>query len=146
MNFKKGSTDLEGVGALLILGLVIVGILWFFGFNFGATNEGSVSYSDCRQVINLKSGSWQTYFHPFTCSVVKTQKGVVMSGECVAIKNSGGLFNSGNSCNTAWVYELPLPSNCKGNIKDGVSYPYLGYDDLCYTTPQGGEDWITDDN
>lgn len=136
--FWRGGGEIEGFIALAAIGLLIAGILWLFGFNFGVTSEGTVTYSDCRQVVTLKSGDWQTYFHNFTCSKEKTRNGVVMDGECVATKNDG-LFGSGSTCETAWVYELPSPTNCKGNTKNGVMYPYLGYDDMCYTTPQGGE-------
>lgn len=128
-----------GIGALLIIGLIVAGILWIFGFNFGITNEGTVMYSDCRQTITLQSGSWQTYFHSFTCSEEKTKSGVVMDGVCVATKNNGGLLGNGSTCETAYIYQLPLPTTCQNNIKNGVAYPYLGYNDMCYTTPQGGE-------
>ena len=131
---------MEGLGALVIFGLFIAGLLWLFGFNFGITNEGTVTYSDCRQTITLQSGSWQTHFHSFTCSEEKTQSGVVMDGQCVATQNDG-LFGSG-TCATAYIYEIPAPTNCQGNSKDGVWYPYLGYDGQCYTTPQGGEAYI----
>lgn len=113
-------------------------MLWLFGFNFGVTSEGTVKHDDCRQIISLKSGSWQTYIHNFTCETQKTQSGAIMGGLCVAIRNSG-FFGTGDKRETAYVYWLPLPTTCRGNVKGGVAYPYLGYDDMCYTTPQDGE-------
>lgn len=134
--YQKGNSEIAGIGALIIFGLVAAGILWLFGFNFGMTNEGVVKYDDCRQVITIKSDSWQRYFHSFTCNTYKTKSGVVMSGECVSIKNDSSLFSSSHTCATAYVYEIEPPTNCKNNVKDGIAYPYLGYDDMCYTTPQ----------
>jgi hypothetical protein len=57
--------DGEGCLGILVLGFLLAGILWLFGFNFGVTSDGTVKYEDCRQIITLKSGSWQTYFHNF---------------------------------------------------------------------------------
>ena len=141
--YMRGAAEIEGLIGLVFLALIIAGGLWLFGFNFGITNQGTVSYNDCRQTITLQSGSLQTYFHNFTCTDEKTKSGAIMDGQCVAVKYDGGLLSSGNSCDTAYVYQLPLSKTCEGNIKNGVSYPYLGYDDQCYTTPQGGEDAIS---
>jgi hypothetical protein len=132
--YQRGVGEMVGIGSLIVFGLIIAGILWLFGFNFGMKNEGIVDYSDCRQTIYLESGSWRTYFHSFTCNTRKTQSGAVMDGECVSIKNDG-FFGNSHTCAIAYVYEIKSTA-CEGNIKDGVEYPYLGYDDNCYTTPQ----------
>lgn len=127
---------MEGLGALVVVVLVVLGVAWLFGFNFGITNDGTVTYSDCRQVITLKEGDWQTYFHSFTCDIRKTNSGAVMGGECVSVENDHSLFSSSHTCATAYVYEVNPSTACKDNTKDGISYPYLGYDDMCYTVPQ----------
>jgi hypothetical protein len=131
---KQGRV-LQVIGSLFILYLIVIGILWLFRFNFGSTNEGVVKYDDCRQIITLKSDDWQANFHKFTCTTRKTQSGAVMGGECVRIENDG-FMGSSPTCAVAYVYEIPSSTVCKDNTKDGVSYPYLGYNDNCYTTPQ----------
>jgi len=133
--YQRGESEIGGIVSLIVLGLIIAGVLWIFGFNFGMKNEGIVDYSDCREIITLKSDSWQTYFHSFTCNTRKTQSGAIMGGECVSIKNDGSLFCSSHTCATAYIYKIES-THCKDTIKDGVAYPYLGYDDMCYTTPQ----------
>lgn len=133
---QKGSVDSDGVVALFSIGFFVLGGLWLFGFNFGQVDEGVVKYEDCRQIIELSSGDWQSYFHSFTCSTYKSKKGVPLGGECVSIKNDGSLFSSSHSCSVAYVYKIKPSNLCKGNIKDGVEYPYLGYDDQCYATLQ----------
>lgn len=118
----------------LVVVLIIAGILWLFGFNFGITNEGTVTYSDCRQIINLNQGDWQTYFHNFTCDTLKTEKGVVYGGECVSVVNDHSLFSSSHSCAAAYIYNIkptPEQTGCTD-----PAYPYLGYNDKCYSYPQ----------
>lgn len=131
--YQRGGGETQSIIALLILGLIIAGILWIFGFNFGVVNEGVVTYDDCRQIITIKSDSLQRYFHSFTCNTYKTESGAVMGGVCVSIKNDGW---GGHTCATAYVYEMESPTICKDVVKDRISYPYLGYDDQCHTTPQ----------
>jgi len=126
----------EGIGVLIVLGFIIAVVLWLFGFNFGAVNEGVIKYDDCREIITIKSDSWRKYFHKFTCTTRKTNSGVVMGGECASVKYDSSLFGGNNACATAYVYELDTPTSCKGNTKEGIAYPYLGYDDMCHTTPQ----------
>ena len=133
---NRGAVDSEGlvsIGFIIIVGLFV---LWIFGFNFGRVNEGTVEYDDCREVITIQEGSWQTYFHKFTCSFRKTKSGEIMEGVCISIKTPKSLFSEGDSCLKAYVYEVKNETACKDVIKDGVSYPYLGYDDMCYTNPQ----------
>lgn len=131
MRFLKGSSDAETTVAFGIVALFVIGILWLFGFNFWMTNEGTVKYDDCRQVINLNEGDWQTYFHKFTCNTFKTKSGITMSGECVSIETNSSLFSSGSSCVKAYVYEEKQGGDC-----NNPSYPYLWYDDQCHSIPQ----------
>jgi hypothetical protein len=93
--------------------------------------EGVVKYDDCRQIITIQDGSWQTYYHKFTCSYIKTKSGAIMSGECVRVENDSSLFSSSHTCSTAYVYEKKINNPC--TVAPNI---YLGYDDMCYTTPQ----------
>lgn len=128
--YQRGESD----GCVLgLIGLCLLGLLvaWLFGFNFGSTNEGVVKYSDCSQIIKLQEGGWQTYFHKFTCSYGKTTSGVILGGDCAHMEFSG------STCTAAYVYELARNNTgCENNEKNGIKYPYLGYDDNCHTTPQ----------
>lgn len=88
--------------------------------------EGVINFnyrSNCGQIITIQDHSWQTHFKKFTCSYIKTNSGKMMGGECVNIESSN------NSCATAYVYEKK-----QDNICTDPKYPYLGYDDMCYTT------------
>ncbi len=86
LNSQKGSGDGEVWLFLIGLGIgltvVVLIILWFFGFNFGQVSEGYVKTSDCRASIELKKGSWGTYFGKFVCSNGDCSKVVVKDGEC----------------------------------------------------------------
>jgi hypothetical protein len=119
---------------LVFLALFIVGGLWLFGFNFGQYEEGTVDYSDCQQIIMVKNSDWhQIFFHKWICNPIKTQSGAIMGGECARIEKDHSYPTP--LCARAYVYEMEAVG-CTGNTKDGVAYPYLGYDDKCYTTPQ----------
>ena len=128
---RRGEGEGVVIGVLLVMGIVVAIALKILGFNFGITNEGTVEYDDCRQVIYLENNSWKKYFHEFTCNMYKTNKGLVMSGECVSIKNDSSLFSSSHTCAAAYVYELKPADVCTD--KD---FPYLGYDDQCHKLPQ----------
>ncbi len=134
--YRKGSGEIEGIMVLVVLALIAWGIASLFGFNYHSTSEGVVTYNDCRAVIQIQPDSWQTYFGTFVCNYTKTQSGQIMGGQCVRIVNDSSLFSTSHSCATAYVYNITSSPACEGNTKDGVSYPYLGYDDQCYTTPQ----------
>jgi len=64
------------------------------------------------------------------------KSGKIMSGVCVHTDTEKTLLSSSGVCATAYVYEKTPDASCQGNINDGVKYPYLGYDDQCYSTPQ----------
>ena len=136
--YQKGNSDGEGFLYLFGFGLLVLFVSWLFGFNFHNTSEGTVKYDDCRQVIQLQPNDWHTYFGTFTGITEKTKAGKVMSGEFVRIKNDNSFLGSSHTCATAYVYEKKQEGNCTDPV-----YPYLGYDDQCYTTPQGGESYIS---
>jgi hypothetical protein len=134
--YRRGGGEVEVFLSLIVLALIVWVVASFFGFNYGSTSDGTVSYNDCREVIQIQPDSWHTYFGTFVCNYSKTQSGQIMGGQCVRIVNDSSLFSSSNACATAYVYEAASSTACEGDTKDGVSYPYLGYDDNCYTTPQ----------
>ncbi len=133
--YQKGEVDGAVLGYLIVVGLVIWGIASIFGFNYHGTSEGTVKYDDCREIIQLQSDSWHTYFGTFIGYARKTKSGRMMGGEFVRIVNDSPLIGSSHTCARAYVYEEKQDPACDNN-KNGVSYPYLGYDDLCYTLPQ----------
>lgn len=124
----KNDNIVSGVGVLIIVGLILWGIYSLLGWG---EREGVVSYEDCRQIINLPSDTWEKYYHTFTCSYRKTQSGLIMDGMCVRIENDRSLFSTSHTCATAYIYEKKQEGNCKD-----PQYPYMGYDDKCYTVPQ----------
>jgi hypothetical protein len=129
---QRGSGNAAGgLGALLILGLVVAGVLWIFGCNFGSVSEGTVTYDDCRSIVTLQPGSWRTYFGQFTCTYSKTQSGQIMDGECVKVVNDSSFLSSSHTCATAYIYQAP-----QANVCTDPTYPYLGYDDKCYSIKQ----------
>jgi hypothetical protein len=134
--YQRGDGEAGGIIAIAFIALIVWGVYSSFGWG---EREGVVKYDDCRSVVMLSSDTWQKFYKTFTCTYAKTQSGKVMSGECVHIDTAGTAFSASSACETAYVYEKAQDSACKGNTKDGVPYPYLGYDDKCYTTPQGGE-------
>ncbi len=134
--YQRGNSEVAGIAILLVFCLVVWGILSLLGVSFGVENEGIVKYDDCRQTITIQEDSWQRYLKQFTCNYIKTKSGKIMSGECIHIVNDSSLFGSNHTCATAYVYQKKQDPACDKNTKDGVSYPYLGYDDMCYTSPQ----------
>jgi hypothetical protein len=129
--YRRGSGEAGGLLGLVILGLIIWGIASLFGFNYHGTSEGTIQYNDCREIIQIQPDSWHTYFGTFVCDYAKTQSGQIMGGQCVRIVNDSSLFSNSSACATAYVYEAPAAPVCKNN-----TYPYLGYDDMCYTMTQ----------
>jgi len=122
---------LEIASYILFFAIVIWGIITLIGFNYHGTNEGTAgNYYVCKQVIQLQPNDLQTYFGTFVGTTLKTRSGFTMGGEYVRMNTENGV------CTRAYVYDKRQDPNCLNNIKDGVAYPYLGYDDLCYTTPQ----------
>jgi len=97
--------------------------------------DGLVKYDDCREIVKLKEGDSETKNKKFICSYAKTQSGKIMSGECASTVTENGI------CTKAYVYEKKQ-EGCKNNLKDGIFYPYLGYNDNCYIEPQGGESYV----
>lgn len=129
--YRRGNGEAAGIIGLVVLGLIIWGIASLFGFNYGGTSEGTVSYNDCREIIRIQPGSWHTHFGTFVCDYSKTLGGKIMGGECVRIVNNSSLFSTSNTCGTAYVYEAKQDNVC--TVAPNL---YLGYDDRCYTTSQ----------
>ncbi len=123
-------SDTYGIFALIVIGLIGWGIASLFGVSFGITNEGVVKYDDCRTTVTLQSDSWEKYFKKFTCTYDKTQSGKIISGVCVHTDNDSSLLATSSTCSTAYIYELKQdPTICTD-----PKYPYLRYDDKCWTT------------
>ncbi|HUD02972.1 MAG TPA: hypothetical protein VMR46_03085 [Candidatus Paceibacterota bacterium] len=119
----------------IFLALFAAGVLGLFGFNFGHTLEGTVDYSNCQQIIAVQDNDWyQKYFHTWTCDAIKTKSGEIMGGECALIEKDNSYPTP--QCARAYVYEMATSTACEGNIVNGIAYTYLGYDDMCHTTPQ----------
>ena len=132
--YQEGGATAEAIiillGGLFFIALLISFGLWIFGFNFGRTYEGTVKYDDCKQIVKVNSDDyWQIYFHKFTCNYIKTKSGAIMGGECVRIEKDQSYPVP--MCAKAYVYQLDSSGVCTD-----PKYPYLGYDDMCYTTPQ----------
>lgn len=128
----KGVETLIGsIVPLGVLALVIWGIGSIFGVSFGIENEGVVKYDDCRTTVTLQSNSWERYFKKFTCEYDKTQSGKIISGVCVHTDNDSSLLATSSTCSTAYIYELKQdPAVCTD-----PKYPFLRYDDKCWTSP-----------
>lgn len=129
---QKGSETITGIGVLFIFGIIALFLGIATGFNDHNTSEGSVNYTDCRTIINLKPDSWGTYFGKFIGTDLRTQDGKYsMGGTFARVETENG------SCTTAYVYTQPPDDVCTK-----APNLYLGYDDMCYTTPQGSEIYI----
>jgi len=116
---QKGESELAGFFLLLV---VCYGLYWWWSSEHGEL-DGIVKYDDCREIIYLKENSFQAKTKSFTCSLMRTEKGLVMSGECVHIDYAG----EGKVCKTAYVYQKKQASVCKN-----PKFPVLGQDDQCY--------------
>ena len=93
---QRGGGDWIGVVFLAILALVVWGILSLVGFNFNGTSEGYVNYDDCREVIEIKSNSWHTYFGTF---IGETHPN--LGGKYVRIVNDNW---GSHTCARAYIY------------------------------------------
>ncbi|GEM_PF-6847210 len=93
--------------------------------------EGTIDYSDCRQLITLSPDTLQQYYKPFTCSYIRRASGKIISSTCAHVDTyGGGLFGANNGkCETAYIF------NYTANPDPGCSksHPYLGNDNLCYS-------------
>jgi len=125
---QRGEGDSAALGVLALI-LVAYGIFWLI--EQPGEREGFVNISDCRETVTLTPDTFQKYFKPFTCTNRETRSGKIMGGQCVHIEYDSSLFSSSNVCKTAYVYEEPPDALCAD-----PKYPYLGYDDKCYTIPQ----------
>lgn len=125
----------EGVGEIVVIGLIIWGGVYLYQNYINSPSSelsGIIKYDDCRQIIKLKEGDSETRNKKFTCNYNKTQSGAIMSGSCVYTETENGI------CTKAYTYEKEQ-AGCKNNFKDGIFYPYLGYNDNCYIEPQYGQ-------
>lgn len=135
-NLHRGGGEIEGFGVLFIFVLIVAGVLWIFGFNYHGTSEGIVKYDDCREIIQLEPTNWHTYFGTFTGYTKKSASGKIMGGEFVRVINDRSFFfGNSHTCARAYIYEKKSEA-CADSTKNGIPYPYLGYDDMCYTIPQ----------
>jgi hypothetical protein len=116
----------SAISGLLILGIVGLTV-WGISAVIGGEREGFVQFSDCREEVTLSSDTLQKYYKKFTCSYVRSEGGNLMGGTCVHVDLAGGLFSDGGECTRAYVYEKKPEVTCR------PEFPYLGYDDKCYT-------------
>lgn len=126
--YQKGNSDGEGILYLIGFALFIAVVLWFFGFNYHGTSEGTVDYNDCREIIQLQPNNWHTYFGTFIGYTQKTNSGKVMGGEFVRIVNDSSLFGNSHTCAKAYIYNKK-----QENICTDPTHPYLTSDDMCST-------------
>src|ERR1041385_500807 len=96
--FQRGDAEFGGIVIALIGILAGWGIVSLFDFNYHGTNEGTVNYSDCRQVVTLQPNDWRTYFGTFVGTELKTKSGTSLGGEFVKTETQSGL------CTKAYVY------------------------------------------
>lgn len=127
MKNNKGEGSSLTIGIFTLVVLAIFGVLWFFGFNFGAESEGVVDYEDCRQKITIKDNDWHRYFGKFVCDTFKSDSGKLMGGECVRIINDSSLFSSSHTCATVYIYDKNPELICPDTVNG-----YLGKDDKCH--------------
>ncbi len=80
--------------------------------------EGIVKYDDCREIIELKDGSYEKEYKDFTCTIEKTKTGKIMMGTCVNIETEN------NICRRAYYYTLKPELTCEEN-------QYLTSDEKC---------------
>lgn len=133
--YQRGNSDEGALGCLVIIGIIGWAIYTYQPITiFGGEREGSVKFDDCREVVYLNPDTIQKYYKTFTCSYRKTDKGVLLNSNCVHVDNDSTLFTSSHTCKTAYVYSFQLEKN-HGGCSD-LAYPYLGYDDKCYSEPQ----------
>ena len=131
---KKDEHRKIGVALAVIVGVILVWSILSKLADFWKTTreqEGTIKYDDCRQTITINDGDFQTYINKFTCSYIKTKSGAIMSGECVRVDNDSSFFGSSHTCATAYIYEKKPVNPC--TVAPNI---YLGYDDMCHTTPQ----------
>ena len=97
----------------------------------GCEQEGVVKYDDCREIIYVKAGDFQTYYKRFICQYTRRASGKIIAGTCVHV--STGFFS--NNCGTAYVYTFAKEPD-SGCTKE---YPYLGNDGMCYKNWEQGD-------
>ena len=95
------------LGRLAFVGLAIWGVIQGVNSLWGE-QEGFVKTDDCRRTVMVKAGSPETWFKEFTCTYRRTQKGLVMSGTCVAVETEGSV------CQTVYTYQIAVNNGgCK---------------------------------
>jgi hypothetical protein len=100
----------------------IVGILIIFVVAGCGEREGTVKWTDCREVINVKENSVDGQFKKYTCEYIRTNQGRIAGGTCIHIE-----YESNGQCRKAFIYEKRQDDVCHDK-----AYPRLGLDDLCY--------------
>lgn len=97
---QKGNASVEAVGGLFVIILIIIGISSLFGFNWGKTYTGGVDTDNCRAVVQLNEGDWETYWHKFYCTPLGSGTGI-----CAAVSMTDG------QCDTSYFYTQSGTSN-----------------------------------
>jgi len=96
---------------VFLLSIVLVGCI---------EREGTVKYSDCREVVEVRETDPFMMLKRFTCRYDKTEKGTIMSGTCVSID-----YDISGTCKVAYRYFKKQANVCS------VEFPILRYDDRC---------------
>lgn len=111
--------------------IILLAILSVIMSACGGEREGTIDYSDCRQVVTLASDNLQQFYKTFTCNYLRRKSGKIVGGSCVHVDTySGGLFGSNSGkCETAYIYYIEAKPD-PGCSKD---YPYKGANGLCYS-------------
>ena len=117
------------IGLLIaILILVYAQTAWkFVHDHVWGEREGVTRIADCRSVISVKEGSYDTWFKTFTCSYVRSKSGKLIGGRCVAVETDGPV------CKKVYGYEKRSELTCSD-----PKLPYIGVDEMCHSDPQIG--------
>jgi len=101
------------IGWLFLVSLIVGG---FYAL-LGGEREGTVNYSDCREVVQLKSDTLQKFYKKFTCEYIKSNDGkTILGGTCVHIDTDSSLLTSNSSCKTAFVYQKEPDIKCPDTV------------------------------
>jgi hypothetical protein len=95
--------DFRKVIGYLIGGVVVAfGIAAGSGFNWGTTETGTINgnpATDCRAIVKLNQGDWETYWHTFYCSGGECYAESINNGQCDAVYFYSQSSNNTNGSN-----------------------------------------------
>lgn len=126
--------------AVVIVIIILVGWLFlryvYVPSLLSGVYEGVVNYDNCKEKITIQEENAPFWIGAAgdrpTCNYRKTISGKVMAGgTCVILKKDWN-----GACEAAYIYSKSQSPGCENSMKNGVSYPFLGRNDLCYTIPQ----------